>query len=230
MSWQERAGSVATASLVLLMGCGGDLVQPQQAGTPARAPTGEPAQSVIADIPAMVTGRVQGQGQVREGNWKISFAGWARGTGMHAPSQFTDYRWEGHEATGNLVFQFHKVSVPEVSGGKFKSTSIERIVFVGRADPTPICYGGGGMVARGEFNGEPGWELGFFVSDTGRGVAPAPADRVRITLNDPSGVLVYYAVDHPTADPPGEDFPMEGACVGPFRTELDAGGVSVRFQ
>lgn len=230
MSRRLLVGMFATIGLSLTLACNADLTEPEQSSPLTK--TAPAASAAENGIPLTVYGRLNGGGQIREGDWKIGFAAWARGRGMHAPTQWTDYRWEGAEASGHVEVRFHQVSVAAVSGGRFRSTSIDRIVFVGREAPTETCRGAGGIVATGRFNGEPGWSLALFFSDAGNPRSSGVADRVRITLDNPSGTLIYYAVDHPAPDwhPPGEDFPMEGACLGPFRTGLDAGNLKAQFR
>ena len=223
----RRLAFGAAIGLSLTLACNAELTQPVSSPTLSEE-SFFPASA--NGIPTTVEGRLSGGGQIREGRWKISFAGWARGDAAHAPNQWSEYRWEGAEAIGQLVVQFHTVSVAAVSGGRFKATGIDRIVFVGAADPSPTCLAARGINTTGQFNGEPGWTLDLFFSDSGGSGTEAVPDRVRITLSDPAGTLVYYEAQRIDWDPPGKDFPQEGACLGPFRTELDAGNWSVVFR
>jgi hypothetical protein len=120
------------------------------------------------------------------------------------------------------VVQFHNVSFPEISGGTFKSTSIESVVFFRPSVPVPNCVAATTVTALGRFNGEPGWTMALRAADVGQEASSEELDRVRITLSYPGGP------DYDTEF--SGDFPLEGGCIGPHKTRVDAGNVKVRIQ
>ena len=221
MSGRLAAVALATIGVSFSVACDADLTEPESS-PPDVSIDAHLVPGVPEGIPPTVYGRLRGVGQIREGQWKIGFYGWARGNAAHAPNQWSDYRWEGSRARGRWVVRFHNVSVPEVSGGTFRSRDFNLIMFGRSLDPAPPCVSAGGIEATGRFKGEPGWVLSFFFSDIGHAPGSGMADRVTLSLRDPSGAWVYNAVD--------TDFPSEGACLGPARTELDRGNLSSRFR
>ncbi len=218
MTWRLRAAAFLTIAAVLTVGCDSDLARPAKSSTSG----GELAVQTNT-IPASVYGSLSGGGQNREGQWKISFAGQTRGHALHAPVDRTQNRWEGHNPRGQWTVQFHEVSEPAVSGGTFKSTSMETIVFGLHPTPDPTCVGASTITASGRFNGSPGWATSFHVTDHGSRGRSGLTDRVRVALRDPGGTEVY------DSEASG-DFPLEGGCLGPHKNHIEAGNLTVRID
>ena len=155
---------------------------------------------------------MSGGGHIREGAWDISFGG-----------RLTAFPGDPETAKdGNLVVQFHRVSVDAVSGGTFRATSIDAVNFVLPGDPTN-CVAAAFVSLTGTFNGVPGWTLVFRSSDGGNGGSALASDTARFSLSDPSSVLVYDSA----AGGPGGDYPKESDCVGSGRTNLDNGNLKI---
>ena len=220
MSIRLVAAAFATLGMVLTLGCGDtEITQPLPNSISSKK---SQPQGQADGIPETVYGRVSGGGQIRDDGWKVSFAGQARGLATHAPSPRLDNRWEGLNPKGQWVVQFHNVSFPEISGGTFKSTSIESVVFARRAVPEPNCVAATVVTALGRFNGEPGWTMVFRATDVGQRARSEELDKVRIGLSYPGGPDYDSEVS--------TDFPLEGSCLGPHKTGVDAGNVKVRIQ
>jgi hypothetical protein len=211
----------ATLGMVLTLGCGDtEITQPQP--NPISYKRSQPQPQADDGIPETVFGRVSGGGQIRNDGWKVSFAGQLRGLATHTPNERPSDRWDGSSPKGQWVVQFHNVSFPEISGGTFKSTSIESVVFFRPSVPVPNCVAATTVTALGRFNGEPGWTMALRAADVGQEASSEELDRVRITLSYPGGP------DYDTEF--SGDFPLEGGCIGPHKTRVDAGNVKVRIQ
>jgi len=220
MSIRLLATTFATLGMVLTLGCGDtEITQPLPNSVSSKKSQLQPQ----ADgIPETVYGRVSGGGQIRNDGWKVSFAGQLRGLATHTPNERPSDRWDGSSPKGQWVVQFHNVSFPEISGGTFKSTSIESVVFFRPSVPVPNCVAATTVTALGRFNAEPGWTMAFRAADVGQGARSEELDKVRISLSYPGGP------DYDTEA--SGDFPLEGSCLGPHKTGVDAGNVKVRIQ
>ena len=218
MTRRHTAAASLTLGAVLTVACDSSVTQ----AAPSSTSGGEFAVQTNT-IPASVYGRLSGGGQNREGQWKISFAGQARGHALWDPVPRNQNRWSGDSPTGQWTVQFHRVSEPAVSGGTFKSTSIETIVFGRSSAPDPTCVGASTITASGRFDGTPDWTMTFRVTDHGNGARGDLVDRMRVSLTDPAGTQVY------DTEVSG-DFPLEAGCLGPHKNGIEARDLKVRID
>ncbi|NNK62843.1 MAG: hypothetical protein HKO98_06490 [Gemmatimonadetes bacterium] len=178
-----------------------DPVQPPLDTEVAAAPTGP---TVVGTV-----GRVTGGGHVRNGPWRVSFAGVVEAA-------------EGREAeTGRttVVAHFHEVSIPAVSGRTFKARRVIAINFVLPDDPRR-CHAAVFANMEGTLDGEPGWVMVYRANDGGPG--KDRVDTVRLSLFDPGGTEAYDMTGNP-----GADFPRESVCVGLGRANLTGGNLTI---
>ncbi len=157
------------------------------------------------------SGRLVVGGQLREGDWKISFSG-------HA-----DISTDG-EFRGRLQAQFHSVSIPEVNGKKFVSTDI--IGFGSRASDNPAaCIARANFHVTGTLDGEPGYFARVLAADAGN-IGGEAFDDFRIVIYDSNSEAIYDSSDL-NPERPGGDFPSVSNCAGGARAELDSGNVKI---
>lgn len=156
-------------------------------------------------------GRYQASGQLREGPWKISFAG-------HAG---IDKRGE---VRGHWVTQFHSVSLPEYSGKTFVSTEILGLGFAPSDNPA-ACIARSNFRIVGTLDGEPGYIIRVLSADAGD-IGGDAFDDMRLVLYDSDETPLYDTSDL-NPERPGGDFPSVSNCAGGARARLDHGVVKI---
>ncbi len=158
-------------------------------------------------------GRIAVGGQIREGPWKISFAG------------HTDLGTDG-SMRGSFQAHFHHVSVPEFDRTKFVATEIMGLGFQPSDNPA-ACIARANWVMRGTIDGEPGYRVRVLTADAGKIGGDAFDDfRIVIYTDEEVPVPLYDSSgNNPTR--PGGDFPAVSDCAGGARTEVDAGSVTI---
>jgi len=191
--------TLTTFALLSVPGCNDSPTAPDEAASFGKAFAGHSA------------GRLVIGGQLREGDWKISFSG-------HA-----DVSTDG-EFRGRLQAQFHSVSIPEVSGKKFVSTEIIGLGF--RATDNPAaCIARANFYVAGTLDGEPGYFARVLAADAGN-IGGEAFDDFRIVIYDSSSEAMYDSSDL-NPERPGGDFPSVSNCAGGSRAELDSGNVKI---
>lgn len=219
---QLRRLFVTTALVgTLALGCESEVTEPLAPAT-KKDPviqTGDPPRTAHVEVRA--------GGQIREGDWKISFGGQARADGILAPTGWAPWSWMAWEADGELVIRFHNVAVPALSGKTFKSTDVMDISFRFHPDPGSSCVGLSGVTAVGSLDGEPGWVVWFSVADVGKNKSPG---RNR-TVHDHVRMAVWGPGDHPDSnliayDTDRDGFPRATVCGGK-KTPLDSGNIKI---
>lgn len=187
---------IPAVALLAVVACENDTTAPDQFATVETA-----SFAVVGSVDDLT--RISGGGQLREGEYKISFGGFAEATGA------------------DLVVEFHNVSNPAVSGGVFEGSEVTGINFF---EPnTSQCVWAMNVTVKGTFNGEPGATLVYRAGDAGNGNENEDDsdDTVRFTLNSSDG-------SYDTSVSSKGDFPNESDCVGTVRTGLDAGNIMIK--
>ena len=160
------------------------------------------------------SGRLVASGQLREGDWKISFGGHAeRGSdGSFRGS------WQAH---------LHSVSVEELEGRKFTATEILGLNFLESDNPAE-CIARANLYMAGTLDGVPGFFARVLAADAGK-IGGDAADTFRLVIYDAESTPLY---DASTTDPerPGGDFPAVSNCRGGGRAALAHGNVKIWFS
>jgi len=156
-------------------------------------------------------GRYQAGGQLREGPWKVSFAG-------HA-----DIDKRG-EVRGHWVTKFHSISLPEYRGKTFVSTRVLGLGFAPSDNPA-ACIARSNFRFEGALDGEPGYVIRVLSADAGD-IGGDSFDDMRLVLYDSEETPLYDTSDLNPARP-GGDFPSVSNCAGSARARLDAGSVKI---
>jgi hypothetical protein len=157
------------------------------------------------------SGRFLAAGQLREGPWKVSFAG------------HVDIDKRG-EPRGHWVTHFHSVSLPEFSGKKFVSTQMLGLGFAPSDNPA-ACIARSNFRVMGTLDGEPGFIVRVLAADAGD-IGGDSFDDMRLVLYDLEGTPLYDTSDA-NPDRPGGDFPSVSDCAGGSRARLDHGVVKM---
>jgi hypothetical protein len=156
-------------------------------------------------------GRYQAGGQLREGPWKVSFAG-------HVSID------ENGEAHGHWVTQFHSVSLPEYSGKTFVSTQVLGPGFAPSDNPA-TCIARANFRVVGTLDGEPGYIIRVLSADAGD-IGGDSFDDMRLVLYDAEETPLYDTSDL-NPERPGGDFSSVSDCAGGARARLAAGIVKI---
>ena len=160
------------------------------------------------------SGRLVASGQLREGEWKISFGGHAdRGSdGSFRGS------WQAH---------LHSVSVEELEGRKFAATEILGLSFVESDNPAE-CIARANLYMAGTLDGVPGFYARVLAADAGK-IGGDAFDSFRLVIYDSDSAPLY---DASSTDParPGGDFPAVSNCRGGSRAALAHGNVKIWFN
>ena len=189
--------TLSTLALLSIPGCNDSPTAPDEAAAFDKAVAGHSA------------GRMVAGGQLREGEWKISFSG-------HA-----NISTDG-ERSGRWQTQFHSVSIPEFVGKKFVSTEIVGFGFVPSDNPAE-CTARSNLYMAGTLDGEPGYFVRVLATDAGK-IGGGAFDTFRIVLYDADATALYDTSDN-NPERPGGDFPSVSNCAGASRAELDKGNV-----
>jgi hypothetical protein len=211
---QPRRVAVTAALFgTLAIGCESEVMEPL---TPT---TKQDPVVTSGDPPPTAHLEVRAGGQIREGDWKVSFGGQARADGDLESTAWMPWRWMAWEADGEWLVQFHDVPVAALNGSTFKSTDVMNISFGISNRPLTSCIAVAGVTAVGTLNGEPGWVIWFSMAD---GKNKSKQDLLRIVVwapgDHPDGNLIAYDTDR-------DGFTREGACGK--RTSLDAGNFTI---
>lgn len=188
-------GAIALPAALLALGCD---------STPAGLEDGTTVSTAHKSIDGNDATSINGGGHIRDGDFDVSFAGKVEDLG-------------GGTFDGDWVVQFHSVSNPDVSGGTFEATSVEKMNFIDGDDPS--CDAAMNMTLQGTFNGESGWSIIFRAGDAGHTTSNDLDDTARVELSH-SGSKVY--------DTSAGDFADESNCVGTNRSGLDAGNLKIK--
>ena len=156
-------------------------------------------------------GRLVVGGQIREGEWKISFSG------------HTDISTDG-EVRGRWQVKFHSVSVPEFVGKTFVSTRIRGLGFAPSDNPAE-CIARSNSVIEGTLDDEPGYLLRVLAADAGK-IGGGAFDTIRIIIYDAEATPLYVSTSS-NPEHPGGDFAAVANCAGGARAELDSGNVKI---
>ena len=156
-------------------------------------------------------GRYQAGGQLREGPWKVSFAG-------HVSID------RNGEARGHWVTQFHSVSLPEYSGKTFVSTQVLGLGFAPSDNPA-ACIARSNFRVVGTLDGEPGYIIRVLSADAGD-IGGDSFDDMRLVLYDSEETPLYDTSDL-NPERPGGDFSSVSDCAGGARARLAAGIVKI---
>jgi hypothetical protein len=191
--------TLAALALLSVSGCNDSPTAPDQEASFDKAFAGHSA------------GRLVVGGQVREGEWRISFSG------------HIDIGTDG-ETRGRWQTKFHSVSVAEFVGKTFVSTGIRGLGFAPSDNPAE-CIARSNMVAEGTLDGEPGYVARVLAADAGK-IGGGAFDTFRVVIYDAEGTPLY---DSTTSNPerPGGDFPAVANCAGGSRARLDSGNVKI---
>jgi len=150
-------------------------------------------------------------GQLREGEWKISFSGHVD---IGTDGGFRG-RWQTH---------FHSVSVPEFVGRTFRSTEIIGLGFQTSDNPA-ACIARSNLVVWGTLDGVPGYKARILAADAGD-LGGEAFDDFRLVIYDEEDTPLYDTSDNNPARP-GGDFPSVSNCNGGARAMLDSGNVKI---
>ena len=199
--------ALITAALPLVLACSDP---PTAVNT--NADSGANATAVLGQsFAGHYAGRYQAGGQLREGPWKVSFAG------------HSDIDKRG-EVRGHWVAQFHSVSLPEYSGKTFVSTQVLGLGLAPSNNPA-ACIARSNFRFVGTRDGEPGYIIRVLSADAGD-IGGDSFDDMRLVLYDSEMTPLYDTSDHDPARP-GGDFPSVSDCAGSGRARLDAGNVKI---
>ena len=159
------------------------------------------------------SGRLVASGQLREGEWKVSFGG-------HAD------RGVDGSFRGSWQAQLHSVSVTALEGGHFVATEILGLNFLASDNPAE-CTARANLYMAGTLDGVPGYRARVLAADAGR-IGDDAFDTFRLVIYDTDAVPLY---DTSTSDParPGGDFPAVSNCRGGGRAALAHGNVRIWF-
>ena len=216
---------LVTAALfgILALGCGSEITQPLN-------PSADTDAAVLpSDIPRTAYSRASGGGQMREGHWKISFAGQATGEGDLDPTPWAPMRWMSWDPDGQWVVQFHNVSEPLLSGATFKSSDMMDMAFSLPHTVDSKCVGFMALTAVGRLNGEPGWVIWFSAADVGKNKSQGKDREVQ----DHARVVLWAPGDHPDSalkafDSDEAGFPRASICGGK-KTGIDSGNLKIKI-
>ena len=191
--------TLTTLALLSVSGCNDSPTAPDE------------AVSFDKSFAAHSAGRLVVGGQIREGEWKISFSG------------HVDVSTDG-EVRGHWQTKFHSVSVPAFVGKTFVSERIRGLGFATSDNPAE-CIGRSNMVAEGTLDGEPGYVVRVLAADAGK-IGGGAFDTFRVVIYDEEETPLY---DSTTSNPerPGGDFPAVANCAGGSRAKLDSGNVKI---
>ncbi len=164
--------------------------------------------SVGQQAAALPGDRVSVAGQIIDGDFKISFGGWANhiGTG---------------QLEGQLQINFHNVSDPFLKKAKFHGDVVTVINFYESDDGS--CNAAMNMTIEGTLDGVSGYSVIFRAGDAGapgNATAAEPFDTARIQLFD-GGSEIYDTHDG--------DFENQSHCRGTARTGLDRGNITIEY-
>ncbi len=169
------------------------------------------AASFDRSFAAHSAGRLVAVGQLREGEWKISFSGHVD---IGTDGGFRG-RWQTH---------FHSVSVPEFVGRTFRSTEIIGLGFQTSDNPA-ACIARSNLVVWGTLDGVPGYKARILAADAGD-LGGEAFDDFRLVIYDEEDTPLYDTSDNNPARP-GGDFPSVSNCNGGARAMLDSGNVKI---
>lgn len=196
----RRLGLTLTVVAVLSVpGCTGAPTAPDDSASFDKAYAGHSA------------GRVVAVGQLREGDWKISFSGHVD---IGTDGEFRG-RWQTH---------FHSVSVPAFVGTTFVSTEIAGLGFQASDNPD-ACIARSNLVVWGTLDGVPGYKARILAADAGD-IGGDAFDDFRLVIYDDQDTPLYDTSDS-NPDRPGGDFPSVSNCAGSSRAMLDSGNVKI---
>jgi hypothetical protein len=214
---------VLVASGGLALGCDHEITDPVD-------PSSEADIVASSAVPLTARGRVSGGGQIREDDWRVSFAGQATGQGSHAPTPWSQRRWMSVNPRGQWVIRFHNVSEPQISGATFKSTRIVDFWFSEPANPESDCLASMAITVEGSLDGEPGWMVWFRANDLGSNSASGAEKDIMDTARP----VIWAPGGHPDPaqivyDSDWGDFPRESTCSGQKPTGMDTGNMRIQI-
>jgi len=214
---------LAPICIVVLVGV---LLSCESQITPPPVASGSDA-AILAETNGLppVFARMNGGGQILEGEFKISFAGNAQGYAEHAVLNDRDW-WVATDPKAQWVVQFHNVSQSQLTGRTFKSTYVENFQVRRNTQLGSSCEAYGILSVTGRLDGEAGWNVQFRGMDAGQDARKDEFDTVRLVVQDPSGTQIYDSFDGSGQG----DFPGESVCAGPRRQRLDKGNIKVSIR